>query len=110
MTDVPSYAEGGPGHRGVDTSIAGAEHIAKALPRLQSNVFGVIREAGAHGATGDEIAASLDWERFRVRPRTSELRHAGRIVDSGQRRLSQAGVASIVWITPEHLKVGGGHG
>lgn len=107
MADVPSYADGGPGHRGIETSIAGASHIAKALPRLQSSVLGVIREAGVHGATGDEIAAALDWERFRVRPRTSELRKDGKIVDSGRRRPSVAGIASIVWITPDHLKIGG---
>lgn len=105
MADIPSYREGGPGHRGVDTSIAGAEHIAEALPRLQSDVLAVIKAAGLHGATGDEIATALEWERHRVRPRTSELRNLGRIVDSGKRRLSQQGVASIVWIIPDHLVI-----
>lgn len=108
MADIPTYADGGAGHRGIDTSIAGAEHIAEALPRLQSDVLAVITDAGARGATGDEVAAILGWERHRVRPRTSELRTAGRIVDSGQRRLSVAGVASIVWIVPKHLKIEGG--
>ena len=102
MTDLLSYADGGPGHRGVDTSIAGAEHINKALPKLQASVLSVISSAGVAGATGDEIATALDWERFRVRPRTSELRTAGRIVDSGKRRQSIAGIASIVWVTPAH--------
>jgi hypothetical protein len=90
------------GHRGVDTSIAAAEVINEALPRLQRSVLSVIAAAGAHGATGDEIAAVLAWGRHRVRPRTSELRRLGKIVDSGSRRPSMAGIASIVWVLPDH--------
>lgn len=101
MTGPTSYGDGGAGHRGVDTSIAAALHIEPALPRLQRDVLGVIRAAGGHGATGDEIAAALGWERHRVRPRTSELRRDKRIVDSGERRPSFAGIASIVWTVAE---------
>lgn len=93
MADYPHSA----GHRGVDTSIAAAEVLNKALPRLQGQVYAVVAEAGTHGATCDEIAHALGWERFRVRPRTSELRRLRCIVDSGRRRSSQSGVASIVW-------------
>lgn len=103
ISDLLPYSDGGAGHRGVDTSVAGAEFIADKLPKLQADVFGVVSAAGWCGATGDETAAILEWPCHRVRPRTSELKNAGRIVDSGRRRLSQAGVASIVWITPEHL-------
>lgn len=102
MSDYPNSA----GHRGVDTSIAAAEEINKALPRLQASVLGVVVGAGEHGTTGDEAAIALGWERFRVRPRTSELRKAGRIVDSGRRRDSLSGISSIVWIAREHA--GGG--
>jgi biotin operon repressor len=101
--DIPSYADGGAGHRGVDTSIAGAQAIQNSLPRLQKAVLGVIRQAGSRGATGDEIAQALGWERFRVRPRTSELRRDGRIVDSGARRESLSGIASIVWVAPSQI-------
>ena len=87
-----------PGHRGIDTSILAAEKIAPALPRLQRKVLEVIEAAGERGATGDEIAARLDMERFAVRPRTSELRAARKIEDSGLRRPSQSGIASIVWV------------
>lgn len=94
------------GHRGVDTSMAAAVSINPVLPRLQSSVLGVIVATGAHGSTADEVAHALGWERFRVRPRTSELRKAGRIVDSGRRRDSLSGIASIVWVAREHA--GGG--
>lgn len=102
-SDIPSYADGGAGHRGVDTSIAAAKAINQSLPRLQRAVLAVIRDAGSRGATGDEIAQALGWERFRVRPRTSELRRDGRIVDSGARRDSLSGIASIVWVVPSKL-------
>lgn len=97
MSDYPHEA----GHSGVDTSIAAADVINKVLPRLQHQIFGVIADAGDRGVTGDEIAARLGWERHRVRPRTSELRRLRRIIDSGQRRNSDSGVASIVWIVAE---------
>jgi biotin operon repressor len=103
MPDIPSYADGGAGHRGVDTSIAAAKVINDSLPRLQKAVFAVIRQAGSRGATGDEIAQALGWERWRVRPRTSELRRDGRIVDSGARRESLSGIASIVWVAPSQI-------
>ena len=101
MTNLPSYREGGAGHRGVDTSIEAALHMQPKLPRLQAEVLGVIREAGGHGATGDEIAAALGWERHRVRPRTSELSRDNRITDSGMRRPSHLGISSIVWVVSE---------
>lgn len=99
MSDYPL----GPGHRGIDTSIAGAAFIADRLPLLQASVLGVIIAAGERGATGDEIAALLGFDRHRVRPRTSELRNMRRIGDSGHRRPSDLGIASIVWVSAEHL-------
>lgn len=101
--NLTPYTGGGAGHRGTDTAMAAAEHINDALPRLQRSVLAVIAKAGEHGATGDEIADALGWERWRVRPRTSELRGTRRIADSGKRRLSKAGVAMIVWVLPRHL-------
>lgn len=91
------------GHRGVDTSIAAAESINGDLSRLQRMVRAVIADAGPKGVTCDEIAAVLDWNRFRVRPRTSELRTAKRIADSGRRRKNAAsGIAAIVWVLPQY--------
>lgn len=93
------------GHRGVDTSIAAAKSINGDLPRLQRMVRSVIAEAGPKGITCDEIATALGWNRFRVRPRTSELRTAKRIADSGRRRKNDAsGIAAIVWVLPEYKR------
>ena len=68
----------------------------------------MIASAGPRGVTGDEIADALGWVRWRVRPRTSELRRDSRILDSGQRRDSHAGVSSIVWIVPGRESRNGG--
>ena len=92
------------GFRDTDTSVAAAALATKDLPRLQASVLGVIAAAGPHGATGDEIADVLAWERHRVRPRTSELRRAGKISDGGARRSGKCGVAQIVWVTAEHVE------
>ena len=87
-----------PGHRGVATSMAAAQTLAQHLPSVQSIVLAVIDAAGATGATGDEIAANLGWERHSMRPRTAELSKALRIRDSGQRRQNVSGRAATVWI------------
>jgi hypothetical protein len=92
------------GHRGLGGSVAAADVITPSLPQLQSAVLGALEQAGERGATGDEIAAALGWDKYRVRPRTAELRKLGRIADSGQRRPSEAGIASIVWVLARYSK------
>lgn len=89
------------GHRGVGGSVEAAEVITTNLAYLQAQVVKVIGAAGSHGATGDEIARELSWEKYRVRPRTSELRKLSRIMDSRKRRRSEAGISSIVWVLPQ---------
>jgi hypothetical protein len=104
---VVSMTEGYPfsaGHRGIDTSSAAAEVINETLPRLQRTVLSVVAAAGVHGATADEIADVLAWERHRVRPRTSELRRAGKISDGGGRRSGKCGIAQIVWVLPKYAE------
>lgn len=98
MVDYPDH----PGSYPVETSLAAADAVAPSVPYLQKQILAVLSDVGPRGATGDEIAARLGWERFRVRPRTSELRIKRAIIDSGKRRKSQSGVASIVWILPSN--------
>lgn len=87
-----------PGYRGIDTSIAAAKAIAPKLGQLQALALGAIRAAGPTGLTADELAARLGHDRWSIQPRTSELRHLGKIVDSGQRRKNCTGKSAIVWI------------
>lgn len=104
MMHEPIYPEAA-GHRGIDTSIAAAETIGPQLGYLQKVVRRAIIEAGANGASTNEIAERLQVERGSVQPRTSELRAKGLIVDSGRRRRNANGKLAIVWIDPNHLQL-----
>lgn len=87
-----------PGHRGVDTSIAAADAIAVVAGPLRGLVYKAVFTAGAYGLTTDEIATALKLPRYSVQPRTTELRHARRIRDSGKRRPNTSGCRAIVWV------------
>ena len=96
MRLYPNWA----GHVGnTDTAIAAAESINPHLGKLQCAVFSAVQQRGPVGATSDEVAEVLDWERWAVRPRAAELRRLGRIRDSKMRRVNRAsGRAAIVWV------------
>ena len=64
--------------------------------RLRGLVLEILA-AAPDGLTADEIAARLAASVLAVRPRVSELFHAGRIEKSGERRLNQSGLAAHVW-------------
>lgn len=87
-----------PGHRGVDTSVEAANMIADVAGPMRRMVYRAVHEAGALGLTTDEIAAALRMPRYSVQPRTTELKHAHRILDSGRRRLNVSGCKAIVWV------------
>lgn len=95
------YRDNLPGHRFQDTSIEAAKHIANECAPIQREVLSVLAEAGATGATTNEISARLRRDRGAVQPRTSELKLLGLIVDSKQRRKNASGVSAIVWTLPE---------
>ena len=49
------------------------------------------------GLTADEIAARLGQSVLAVRPRVSELFHAGLIEKTGERRSNASGLSAHVW-------------
>ena len=71
------------------TNVAGTE-------RLRSVVLEIL-SAEPGGLTADEIAAKLGASVLAIRPRVSELFHAGMIEKSGERRLNESGLAAHVW-------------
>lgn len=83
--------------RDADTRRAAADRIAPKAERLQRVVYAAFAAAGSDGLTADEAAERLQLSPFTVRPRVTELRHAGRIVDSGRRRANRSGATAIVW-------------
>lgn len=94
-----------PGHRGVDTSVAAAEKLADVAGPMRRMVYRAVHEAGAVGLTTDEIAAALHMPRYSVQPRTTELKHARRIFDSGRRRSNVSGCKAIVWVVADAREV-----
>ncbi len=90
-----------PGHHGVDTSIAAADAIASQCGRLQGMALAAIAAAGEAGLTADELAATLEVDRWTIQPRTTELRAKRLIADSGRRRRNVTGKRAIVWVLPK---------
>ena len=86
-----------PGHRGINTSILAAAAMEPQLSRLHGAIYRTLHAAGPAGLTGDQIAERLGWERFAVRPRTSEMRAAGTIRDRGRRGRNRNGRSAIIW-------------
>lgn len=87
-----------PGARGTDTSAEAAAAMAPRQGKLQQLVLGAIRASGPRGLTAHEAAFLLDIDRAAIQPRTTELRLAGLVRDSGARRLNASGRRAIVWV------------
>lgn len=62
---------------------------------LREAVAALLQARGAH--TTDEAARALGRDRLSIRPRFSELRAAGRIFDTGFRRVNASGRRATVW-------------
>jgi len=66
------------------------------IERLRRVVLDVLAAQPA-GLTADEIAAALDESVLAIRPRVSELFHAGLIEKTGERRPNASGLNAHVW-------------
>jgi hypothetical protein len=87
------YSEAGVGYRPTDTSQAAAPAPHK-LTQLRGWVLQAVTNIPR---TCDEVSAALGLSPFSVRPRLTELRNAGKIKNSGQRRILDSGKKGIVW-------------
>ena len=76
-----------------DTSHESAHAIRDTLGERQSSVFAFVARhpAGVIAAEVDEACGRGSWKRL------SELRDAGLILDSGERRVAPSGRRQIVW-------------
>lgn len=93
----PDLFEGypdGPGWKEADTSRAAAEAISSVAGRLRLLVYSYIKRHPL--LTADEIADALDESRLTIRPRVSELRVRGFIVNDGRGR-NASGKAAHRW-------------
>lgn len=77
---------------GSDTSFAAAESVD--AKTLRSLVLTVLKRYGP--MTADECAARLNAKEFSIRPRLTELKRLGRVVDTGTRRPNASGRSAAV--------------
>lgn len=88
---------GRPGAKAAGTSEEAARAVAGKAETLRVQVFDAILRAGSPGATPDEVAAALGETVLAVRPRVTELHHAGKIQTTGERRANASGLKANVW-------------
>jgi len=84
-----------PGAKVAGTSHDAADNIAEHAETLRDRVDGLFSRHD--GLTADECAELLGAEIWSVRPRLSELRRLGRIVETDQRRKNRSGMTATVW-------------
>lgn len=79
-----------PGFKGaVDTGRDAAKAFAPKLGRRQQEALDCLAEIGP--ATADEVAGHIHRHWYVTRPRFSELREKGLIIDTGERRSTEFG-------------------
>ena len=76
---------------------AAARPTPAAAASNRERVLAVIRAAGSHGATADDVADALGRNVYHIRPRITELAAAGLIREDGQ-RLGSCGKLVTVWM------------
>jgi hypothetical protein len=85
-----------PGYEAPGASQEAAQRVAADAFGLRAVVLDELR-LWPSGRTADEIATSLRRSPLSVRPRLSELRAAGKIVATEERRRNESGLTATVW-------------
>tara|TARA_R110002020_G_scaffold444192_1_gene655562 strand:- start:426 stop:827 length:402 start_codon:yes stop_codon:yes gene_type:complete len=85
------------GHRGIRTSIVSAEDTDKRISRLHKQVLIELAKVFPKGLTGSEIADKTERNLLTIRPRTTELKHQGLIVDTEKDRKNENGKPEIIY-------------
>lgn len=90
----------GIGYKATDTETS--ELAARTmLPRAKSlrvRVLEKIRDA-PNGMTADEVAEAMGLSMLTIRPRVSELKTNGLIIQSCERRENKSGRSAVVWVS-----------
>lgn len=96
--DLFTYADTypvAPGFKRTDTSRQAAEDMKPNAATLRAKVLTALRLYGP--LTADQCATALSQPILSIRPRLSELRELGKVVDTGDRRPNASGKRAIVW-------------
>lgn len=86
-----------PGYSDPDTSRKAAESIAPSAAIMREMVFKIIKRAGEHGMTCDELEVILRMKHQTCSARCRELVLAGRVRDTGRRRPTRSGRPANVY-------------
>ncbi len=103
MRQFPESAPYAPGN---EASRQAADGIHHQLDGIRADVFDYIISSGAEGATGSEIADSLDILPYTAKPRCTELKDAGYIVDSHLLRKNSNDRNETVWVAVKNWPTG----
>ena len=87
-----------------DTSQEAADYVAPKLTGLRKGVYEAVAAAASDGITPERIADEQDIWLYTVKPRLTELKQAGLVVDSGRRQENSRGRNEIVYITHHHAE------
>jgi hypothetical protein len=85
-----------PGYKRPGASADAARAIARTAAGLRGRVLRHLQQYSA-GLTADEIARGLELSILTIRPRVSELRAAGAIRETGERRRNESRMTAMVW-------------
>ena len=88
-----------PGFKQYGTSQEAADAIEPHVDTLRGKALAVIRTAGPHGLTADEVADVLGKSVLSIRPRISELLLFELIERNGQRRKNASGLFADAYVT-----------
>lgn len=84
------------GYKRAGTSKEAAQAVQSSTALLREQVLAEIVAAGANGLTPDEVADLIGRSVLGVRPRVSELKRLGKVIDTGRRRPNASGMSASV--------------
>ena len=85
------------GHRGVRTSKKSADEINPKLRRLQKMILIELEKVYPEGLNTSELAKLTNKNILSIRPRTTELKLLGAIIDTETTRKNDGGKSEIVY-------------
>ena len=85
------------GHRGIRTSIVSAEDTDKRISRLHKQVLIELAKVFPKGLSSSELADKTKISLLTVRPRTTELKLQGLIIDTEKDKKNENGKPEIVY-------------
>ena len=101
---MSGYNESGVGYQDNDTSKAAAHFNTRGKVTLRDQALQAFRQN--RRMTTEQVSSILNRPEISVQPRVSELKNAGKIKDSGERKIGKWGTSVTVWelVEEENIK------